>query len=249
HEGSGSRGRFIEVNCGALPRELIESELFGHEKGSFTGATARRNGLFEQADGGTIFLDEITELPPDLQVKLLSVLQGRELRRIGGATPISIKVRVIAATNRKLVEALNDGSFRRDLFFRLGALRIELPPLRERGDDAIQLARHFLVSLEKAKSRQVRGMAPEATALLKQYHWPANVRQLMNVIEHSVILEDGIQLSAESVRHALIEERKFFDTVTGGTNPTGDVNQPETVTSISTDARRIMFTDADAQAI
>jgi sigma-54 interacting transcriptional regulator/GAF domain-containing protein len=125
HEGSGSRGRFVEVNCGALPRELIESELFGHEKGSFTGATARRIGLFEQADGGTIFLDEITELPPDLQVRLLSVLQGRELRRVGGTTAIPINVRVIAATNRKLVEAIKDGSLRRDLFFRLGLWRIE----------------------------------------------------------------------------------------------------------------------------
>ena len=250
HEGSGSRGRFVEVNCGALPRELIESELFGHEKGSFTGATARRIGLFEQADGGTIFLDEITELPPDLQVKLLGVLQGRELRRLGGTNAIPINVRVIAATNRKLFEALNDGSFRRDLFFRLGLWRIELPPLRERGDDAILLARHFLASLEKAKSRQVRGMAAEAAAMLREYDWPGNVRQLVNVLERAVILENGAQLSVESVRNALEQEKKLFDLIGGEPSLAGgEVDPTETVDFITTDARRIMFTDADARAI
>jgi transcriptional regulator with GAF, ATPase, and Fis domain len=203
HEGSGSRGRFVEINCGALTRELIDSELFGHEKGSFPGATDRRIGLFEQADGGTIFLDKITELTPDLQVKLLSVLEKRELRRIGGTSTIPISMRVIVATDRKIAEAIKAGSLRLDLFYRLGSWRIEIPPLRRRGDDIILLAHHFLASLQETKSRQVRGISHEAAILLKQYDWPGNIPQLMNVIGHAVTLEDSIQLSIESLRQAL----------------------------------------------
>lgn len=190
HEGIGGHGRFIEVNCAALPRELIESELFGHEKGSFTGAISRKIGLFEQADGGTIFLDEIAELPPDLQVKLLTVLQRRELRRVGGAQSIPINVRVIAATNRPLEIALNDGTFRRDLFFRIGSLRIGLPALRDRGDDVILFARHFITERVRSKREHVEELAPEAEGLLKQYDWPGNVRQLLNVIKRAIILEN-----------------------------------------------------------
>ena len=192
HEGIGARGRFIDVNCAALPRELIESELFGHEKGSFTGATVRKIGLFEQADGGTIFLDEIAELPPDLQVKLLTVLQRRESRRVGGVQAIPINVRVIAATNRPLVIALNDGTFRRDLFFRIGSLRIELPALRNRSNDVILLAHHFIAEMVKSNVDCVEGLAPNAEDLLKQYDWPGNVRQLLNVIKRAIILESGI---------------------------------------------------------
>jgi DNA-binding NtrC family response regulator len=211
HEGIGARGRFIEVNCAALPRELIESELFGHEKGSFTGATGRKIGLFEQADGGTIFLDEITELRPDLQVKLLTVLQKRELRRVGGVQAIPIDARVIAATNRPLVIALNDGTFRRDLFFRISSLRIELPALRNRGDDVILLARHFIAELVKSNGDRVEGVAQEAEDLLRQYDWPGNVRQLLNVIKRAIILEGGNVISAQTICRILEEEKRLFN--------------------------------------
>jgi DNA-binding NtrC family response regulator len=211
HEGIGARGRFIEVNCAALPRELIESELFGYEKGSFTGATGRKIGLFEQADGGTIFLDEIAELPPDLQVKLLTVLQRRALRRVGGVQAVPINVRVIAATNRPLVIALNDGTFRRDLFFRISSLRIELPALRNRDDDVILLARHFIAELVKSKADRIEGLAPGAEGLLKQYDWPGNVRQLLNVIKRAIILESGNIISAETIYHILEDEKRLFN--------------------------------------
>jgi DNA-binding NtrC family response regulator len=238
HEGSGARGRFIEVNCAALSRELIESELFGHEKGSFTGATGRKIGLFEQADGGTIFLDEIAELPPDLQVKLLTVLQRRELRRVGGDQAIPIDVRVIAATNRPLEIALNDGTFRRDLFFRIGSWRIELPALRNRGADVIQLARRFIADMARSKGYRVEGLAPKAEDLLKQYDWPGNVRQLSNVIEHAVILETGDVISPETIRLTLEEEKKLF-------NPERQAApQPS-----YKDLKRILITEAEARAI
>jgi len=241
HEGSGARGQFIEVNCAALPRELIESELFGHEKGTFTGATGRKIGLFEQADGGTIFLDEIAELPPDLQVKLLSVLQRRELRRVGGAQAIPIDVRVIAATNRPLEIALNDGTFRRDLFFRIGAWRVELPALCSRGDDVIQLARHFIAELVKSKGYRVEGLAPEAEDLLKQYDWPGNVRQLLNVLRRAIILESGNVISLETIHRTLKEEKKLFkpDHSTAPSAP-----QPS-----YKDLKRILITKAEARAI
>jgi DNA-binding NtrC family response regulator len=211
HEGVGARGRFVEVNCAALPRELIESELFGHEKGSFTGATECKIGLFEQADGGTIFLDEIAELPPDLQVKLLTVLQRRELRRVGGARAIPINVRVIAATNRPLAIALNDGTFRRDLFFRIGSLRVELPALRNRGDDIILLAHHFIAELVKSNGDGVERLTPGAEDLLRQYDWPGNVRQLLNVIRRAIILESGNVISTETTYHILEDEKRLFN--------------------------------------
>ena len=210
HEGAGARGRFIEVNCAALPRELIESELFGHEKGSFIGTTGRKIDLFEQADGGTIFLDEIAELPPDLQFKLLTVLQRRELRRMGGAQAIPVDVRVIAATNRSLEIALNDGTFRRDLFFQIGSWRIEMPALRDRGDDVILLARRFIAELVKSKGYRIEGFVPEAEDLLKQYDWPGNVRQLLNVIRRAIILESGNVISPETIYHMLEGEKKLL---------------------------------------
>jgi transcriptional regulator with PAS, ATPase and Fis domain len=241
HEGIGDRGRFIEVNCAALPRDLIESELFGHEKGSFTGATSRKIGLFEQADGGTIFLDEIAELPPDLQVKLLTVLQRRELRRIGGSQAIPINVRVIAATNRPLKIALNDGTFRRDLFFRIGSLRIELPALRDRGDDVTLLARHFIAELVKAKGECIEGLALEAEVLLKQYDWPGNVRQLLNVIRRAIILESGNIVSAQTIYQILGEEKRLFNV-----SCPVDPNAPQ---RFYRDLKRILITQAEAHEI
>lgn len=241
HEGIGNHGCFVEVNCAALPRELIESELFGHEKGSFTGATSRKIGLFEQADGGTIFLDEIAELPPDLQVKLLTVLQRRELRRVGGSQAIPINVRVIAATNRPLQIALNDGTFRRDLFFRIGSLRIGLPALRDRGDDVILLVRHFIAELVKSKGNCVEGFAPEAENLFKQYNWPGNVRQLLNVIKRAIILESGNTILTQTIYHILEEEKRLF-------NPAcrADLGTPQ---PFYKDFRRINMTEAESHAI
>lgn len=241
HEGTGARGRFIEVNCAALPRELIESELFGHEKGSFTGSTGRKIGLFEQADGGTIFLDEIAELPPDLQVKLLTVLQRRELRRVGGAQAIPINVKVIAATNRPLVVALNDGTFRRDLFFRIGSLRIDLPTLRDRGDDVILLARHFIAELIKGNGDRIEGLAPEAEVLLKQYDWPGNVRQLLNVIKHAIILESGNVISAQTIYQILEEETRLFNI--------SCLAAPDATQLFHKDLKRVLITEAEAQEI
>ena len=242
HEGSGARGRFIEVNCAALPRELIESELFGYEKGSFTGAMGRKLGLFEQAHKGTIFLDEIAELPPDLQVKLLTVLQRRELRRVGGDHAVPINARVIAATNRPLEIALNDGTFRRDLFFRISSLRIELPALRNRGDDVIVLARHFIAELVKSKDDRVEGLAPEAEDLLKRYDWPGNVRQLLNVIKRAIILESGNVISIQTIYHILEEEKRLFNS-----NCLADLGAPQS--SNKHLGRILTITEAEAHAI
>jgi transcriptional regulator with GAF, ATPase, and Fis domain len=241
HEGSGAHGRFIEVNCAALPRELIESELFGHEKGSFTGAAGRQIGLFELADGGTIFLDEIAELPPDLQVKLLTVLQRRELRRIGGSQAIPIDVKVVAATNRPLEIALNDGTFRHDLFFRIGSLRIELPTLRDRGNDIILLARHFIADLVKGNGDRIEGLEPEAEVMLKRYDWPGNVRQLFNVIRRAIILESGDIISAKTIYHILEEERGLFNC-----NSTADHGLPQLSHKY---LGRNLITEAEARGI
>jgi DNA-binding NtrC family response regulator len=238
HEGSGAHGRFIEVNCTASPHELMESELFGHEKDSFTGVTGRQIGLFEQAEGGTIFLKEIAELPPDLQVKLLTVLQSRELRRIGGDQTIPINVRVIAATSRPLEIVLNDGAFRRDLFFQIGSWHIEMPALRDRGDDVILLARHFIAELVKSKGYGVEILAPEAGDLLKQYDWPGNVRQLLSVIKRAIILESGNVISFETIHHTLEEEKMLLDP-----------DYPATPRLSYKNHKRILITEAEARAI
>ena len=239
HEGAGARGHFIEVNCAALPRELIESELFGHEKGSFIVTTGRKISLFEQADGGTIFIDEIAELPPDIQFKLLTVLQRRELRRVGGAQAIPVNVRVIAATNRSLEIALNDGTFRRDLFFQIGSWHIEIPALRDRGDDVILLARHFIAELVKSKGYRVEGLAPEAEDLLKRYDWPGNVRQLLNVIRRAIILESGNVISPKIIHHTLEEEKKLLKP-----------DRPTAALRLSyKDLKRTLITEAEAHLI
>jgi DNA-binding NtrC family response regulator/GAF domain-containing protein len=238
HEGSGAHGRFIEVNCEALPHELIESELFGHEKDSFTGVTGRQIGLLEQADGGTIFLNEITELPPDLQVKLLTVLQRRELRRTGGDRTTPINVRVIAAASRPLEIALNDGTFRRDLFFQIGSWHIEMPALRDRGNDVILIARQFIAELVKSKGYRAEVLAPEAEDLLKQYDWPGNVRQLLNVIRHAIILESGNVISIETIHHTLEEEKKLL-------NP----GCPATLRLSYKNLKRILITETEGRAI
>jgi transcriptional regulator with PAS, ATPase and Fis domain len=176
---------FVPVDCAALPESLLESELFGHEKGAFTGASMSRPGLFELAHTGTIFLDEVAELPLLLQSKLLRVLEARQLRRIGGRHLISVDVRLITATNRDLVRAMESGAFREDLFYRLNVIPIHVPPLRERRGDIALLAMHFLLKTSPGNPDKPKGFAPEAMALLEHYAWPGNVRELKNAVERA----------------------------------------------------------------
>ncbi|HEX7338204.1 MAG TPA: sigma-54 dependent transcriptional regulator [Gemmatimonadales bacterium] len=190
---------FITVNCAALPETLLESELFGHEKGSFTGAAERRLGRFELADGGTIFLDEIGEIPPSTQVKLLRVLESRSFFRVGGTQPIKVDVRVIAATNRSLRDAVSLGEFRDDLYYRLNVLNIYLPPLRERRGDIPLLVRRFIREFAKLHDRSFRGITPEAMQRLVSAPWPGNVRQLRNLIESMVVLAPGAEIRASDI--------------------------------------------------
>jgi DNA-binding NtrC family response regulator len=183
-----SSSPFVAVNCVALTEELLESELFGHEKGSFTGALSQKAGKFEVADGGTVFLDEIAEIEPQLQAKLLRVLQEHRFERVGGNTTIHVDIRIIAATNRDLEEGIRNGSFREDLYYRLNVIKLKMPPLRERLDDVPALARHFLLKYTRETKREVRGIANEALAVLARYEWPGNVRELENTIERAVVL-------------------------------------------------------------
>ena len=189
----------VKLNCGALPEGLIESELFGHEKGSFTGATQQRKGRFELADEGTIFLDEISEMPPATQVKLLRVLQEGEFERVGGTQTLKVDVRVIAATNVDLEAAVAAGRFRKDLFYRLNVIHIPLPPLRERREDISLLALHFLDKFCLENNRPAMGFSQEAMAALKNYAWPGNVRELQNVVERAVALCEGNMIRCEDL--------------------------------------------------
>ena len=184
----------VKMNCAALPSELIESELFGHEKGAFTGATTQRKGRFELADGGTLFLDEVGELSLSAQAKLLRVLQEQEFERVGGGRVIKVDVRVIAATNRNLEEMIHDGTFRSDLFYRLNVFPVEVPPLRQRQQDIPLLANHFLGRMSRKLGRPFRGVAPDSMDRLVRYHWPGNIRELQNVIERSAVLASGDML-------------------------------------------------------
>ncbi len=192
HAYSPRRDRpFVPVNCAALSEMLLESELFGHDKGAFTGAVAAKPGLFETANQGTIFLDEIGDIGSALQVKLLRVIQEQEVRHVGGTASIKVDVRIIAATNRNLAQMVKDGKFREDLFYRLNVVRIVLPPLRDRREDIPMLAHHFLQKVSAANNQPVRGFVPETMARLERYHWPGNVRELENIIERTVSLAPG----------------------------------------------------------
>ncbi|HEX3275972.1 MAG TPA: sigma-54 dependent transcriptional regulator [Gemmatimonadales bacterium] len=200
HDLSPRRGKpFIAVNCAALPDTLLESELFGHEKGAFTGAAERRLGRFELADTGTIFLDEIGEIPASTQVKLLRVLESRTFFRVGGVQPIKVDVRVVAATNRSLRDAVALGEFRDDLYYRLSVLNIYLPPLRERREDIPLLVRRFIRELARANDRTFKGITPEAMERLVSAPWPGNVRQLRNLIESMVVLAHGAEIRAADI--------------------------------------------------
>ncbi len=198
-ESARRSGPFVAVNCGAIPEGLIESELFGHEKGAFTGATERRRGCFEQANGGTIFLDEIGELRTDLQVRLLRVLQERAIQRVGGTGKRNIDVRVLAATNRDLKAMASVGGFREDLYYRLAVFPVRLPPLRERSHDVLLLAEAFVQRFAKSHGRRIAGVTSEARRALESYDWPGNVRELENVLERAVILEDREAISLDSL--------------------------------------------------
>jgi two-component system, NtrC family, response regulator PilR len=206
HYNSPRKDRpFVTLNCGAIPESLIESELFGHMKGAFTDAIATKKGLFEVADEGTLFLDEISELPLLMQVKLLRVLQDREFKRVGGTEDLRVDVRIIAATNKDLEEAVREKRFREDLFYRLNVIQIKLPPLRERTDDIPRLALHFLKKFSAELNKTISTVSPEAHRLLQDYAYPGNVRELQNIIERAVALESSQELTAQNLRSYLDE--------------------------------------------
>jgi two-component system response regulator PilR (NtrC family) len=197
---------FVTLNCGAIPETLIESELFGHMKGAFTDAIATKKGLFEMADEGTIFLDEISELPLLMQVKLLRVLQDKEFKRVGGTEDIRVDVRIIAATNKDLEEAMREKRFREDLYYRLNVIQIKLPPLREKKDDIPLLTAHFLKKYSEELHKDILRISPEALHLLLHYDYPGNVRELQNIIERAVALENGPELTAQNLNSYLGEQ-------------------------------------------
>jgi len=189
HQNSNRRDEvFIPINCGALPESLLESELFGHVKGAFTGASQNKKGLFEEADGGTLFLDEIGEMTPPTQVKLLRVLQDGEVRRVGSNVGVATDVRIVAATNQDLHKNIKDGSFREDLYYRLQVILIQMPPLRERRDEILPIAQHYLNGFRQKFKKPVQEFSPAAIKALEQHNWPGNVRELINAVERSVIL-------------------------------------------------------------
>ena len=210
-ESSRRGGPFVSVNCGAVPETLMESELFGHVKGAFTGAVASTEGLFAAADGGTLFLDEITEIPHTVQVKLLRAVQERQIRRVGDTRDAKIDVRLIAASNRDLGRAVTDGVLREDLFYRLNVIPIHLPPLRDRREDIPLLVAHFIKKLSNEVGRPVRGVTPDALAVLEQYHWPGNTRELENVVERAIVLGSSDLLEADGLPAGLRQPRDRHD--------------------------------------
>ncbi len=213
HGKTRSNKPFIAVNCTALPESLLESELFGHEKGAFTGAVGRRIGKFEQANSGTIFLDEVGLMSPTTQAKVLRVLQEREFERVGGAEMIKVDVRVISATNKDLEEAMKKGEFREDLFYRISVFPIKLPPLRDRKEDIPLLAAHFLKKYNDQENKQIEGISPEALELLMVYNWPGNVRELENAIERAVVLTVDKEIGAKELPAAVrsLGEKKLYE--------------------------------------
>jgi DNA-binding NtrC family response regulator len=191
---------FISVNCAAIPENLLESELFGHEKGAFTGAIARRVGKFEEANGGTLLLDEISEMDTRLQAKLLRAIQEREIDRVGGTKPVKVNIRIVATSNRDLADAAKRGTFREDLFYRLNVVNLRLPPLRERQKDILALARHFAHKYAQANGAPYRAVAPATERLLIAHPWRGNVRELENTIHRAVLLATGAEITPEAIR-------------------------------------------------
>jgi transcriptional regulator with PAS, ATPase and Fis domain len=206
YNSARAKESFAAVNCAAIPENLLESELFGHEKGAFTGADRRREGRVEAAAGGTLFLDEIGDMPSSLQAKILRLLQEREFQRVGGRETIRADVRFVCATNRDLSKMVEEGTFREDLFYRVNVFPVTLPPLRERGSDVIALARAFLKKFSHDMGKGIARISREASALLTSYRWPGNIRELENVIERAVILTDGEELEVEALPSELRRE-------------------------------------------
>jgi two-component system response regulator PilR (NtrC family) len=215
---------FVALNCGALPETLLESELFGHTRGAFTGAATTKKGLIEAADRGTVFLDEISEMSPLMQVKLLRVLQERKFRRLGGTDEIDADIRIIAATNRDLLRMIGEGRFREDLYYRINVIPILLPPLRERREDIPLLAEHFLRRFREQMDKRLEGLSAEAVHCLEDFNWPGNVRQLENVIERAVALERTTVIQAESLPLEVCQKR---DTVPSPNDDAGRTSLPE----------------------
>ena len=238
-ESERRSGPFVAINCGAIPEGLIESELFGHEKGSFTGAVAARQGCFERADGGTIFLDEIGELRSDLQVRLLRVLQDSCVQRVGSSTVRKVNMRVVAATNRDLRSEVKHGRFREDLYFRLAVFPIVLPPLRERMGDVEILAQNFLEKFSARHKKPIRGFAPEALRVLAACRWPGNVRELENIVERAVILEDSDEISLGSIPLEAYANGNGHDE--GPVASNGLTIDPSSVIPFSEEERRIIL--------
>src|SRR5215475_9372206 len=209
HYGSARAERpFIAINCAAIPATLIESELFGHEKGAFTDAKGRKEGLFEQAQGGTLFLDEIGELELGLQAKLLRVLEEGTFRRVGGVKDLPLDVRVVAASNRDLKTESDAGRFRLDLYYRLSVIQIDLPPLRERGDDVLLLTKYYIAHFNERLRKRIQGLASEVEEIFRRYSWPGNVRELRNVIERVTILEDSDLITASWLPRGLVRDER-----------------------------------------
>ncbi|MFN8943320.1 MAG: sigma-54-dependent transcriptional regulator [Pseudobdellovibrionaceae bacterium] len=209
---SKKNGSFVAINCGAIPENLIESELFGHEKGAFTGAIDRKIGKFQLANNGTLFLDEIAELKPEMQVKLLRVLQEKIFTPVGSSREMKTGARIIAATNRNLERMMSEGQFREDLFYRLNVMPIFLPPLRERTDDIPELVQHFIKKIAKQHHRDIHDISPEALLMLKSYHWPGNIRQLENTIERCFIMESSNVITVESLPEQMRTEHQTRNT-------------------------------------
>ncbi|MFQ5873606.1 MAG: sigma-54 interaction domain-containing protein [Dehalococcoidia bacterium] len=198
--------RFVPVNCGAIPRELLESEMFGHEKGAFSGAHRTKLGLIEEADGGTLFLDEISELPLDLQIKINRVLQEKQVRRVGERTDRPVDVRILSATNRDLQERISQGLFREDLFYRINVYPIPIPPLRAHAEDIPLLINHFIAKYNQTMDKDISGVAPEVAKALQAYSWPGNVRELENAIERAVLLADSGPIKLEHLPPSIWEK-------------------------------------------
>jgi nitrogen regulation protein NR(I) len=227
HRGSSRRDKpLIKVYCAAIPKDLVESELFGYEKGAFTGAVGAKPGRFELADGGTLFLDEIGEIPVEIQVKLLRALQESEFERVGGIKTLKVDVRLVAATNRDLKALIAEGRFREDLYYRLAVVPIALPPLRERREDVPALVRHFVEKYDRRLGKRVEGVTEEALQLLMAYAWPGNIRELENLMERSVLFADGPLIEASSLPDALRERGAAAPVPIAAVGPLGAIAAP-----------------------
>ncbi|HEY8240150.1 MAG TPA: sigma-54 dependent transcriptional regulator, partial [Kiritimatiellia bacterium] len=211
-----AKGPFVAVHCAALSSTLLESELFGHEKGAFTGATERRPGRFELADGGTLFLDEVSEIDPSVQVKILRVLEERRFERVGGRETLDVDVRLVAATNRDLKKEVEQGRFREDLFFRLYVVVLTLPPLRDRTGDIPLLVQHFMRHFAKENNKEIEGLTPEAVDQLASYAWPGNVRELRNTLERMIVMARGNRLTVRDLPAGIREQATGSTASAGG---------------------------------